>query len=118
MIERKSAPTERLIGGIVASALLRLASLPLWLALLAGPWPGSIASVAQTTSPADRLASPSPLRPSGQGANGPKEIPLEAATGCDQPIKEATEGSPSAVVVELDPETVWRPRGAEVRFFI
>jgi hypothetical protein len=118
IIERKSAPTERLIGGIVASALLRLLVLPLWLAVLAGPWSGGIASVAQTTSPGERLASPSPLRPSGQGANGPKEIPLEEATGCDQPIKQATEGSSSAVVVELDPDTVWRPRGAEVRFFI
>jgi hypothetical protein len=28
------------------------------------------------------------------------------------------EGSPSAISVELDPDTLWRPRGAEVRFTI
>ena len=28
------------------------------------------------------------------------------------------EGAPSAIIVELDPDTLWRPRGAEVRFTI
>jgi hypothetical protein len=28
------------------------------------------------------------------------------------------EGAPSSIVVELDPDTLWRPRGAEVRFTI
>jgi len=28
------------------------------------------------------------------------------------------EGSPSSIVVELDPDTLWRPRGSEVRFTI
>jgi hypothetical protein len=29
-----------------------------------------------------------------------------------------TQGAPSAIVVELDPDTLWRPRGSEVRFTI
>jgi hypothetical protein len=29
-----------------------------------------------------------------------------------------TEGAPSNIIVELDPDTLWRPRGAEVRFTI
>jgi hypothetical protein len=28
------------------------------------------------------------------------------------------EGAPSSIIVELDPDTLWRPRGAEVRFTI
>ena len=30
----------------------------------------------------------------------------------------AAQGAPSAIVVQLDPDTLWRPRGAEVRFTI
>lgn len=40
-----------------------------------------------------------------QSANCPARPPL-------------AEGAPSSIVVELDPDTLWRPRGAEVRFTI
>src|ERR1700752_3037537 len=41
-----------------------------------------------------------------------------AATQDCPPRPPGSEGAPSAIVVALDPDTLWRPRGAEVRFSI
>lgn len=46
-----------------------------------------------------------PIIPSAQPASCPKR-------------PEVAVGAPSNIVVELDPDTLWRPRGAEVRFTI
>jgi hypothetical protein len=35
---------------------------------------------------------------------------------CNKEIADARLGAPSAYVVQLDPDTLWRPRGTEVRF--
>jgi hypothetical protein len=76
--------------------------------------------VAETdlTSAADRAATPSPSHPAGQGQDGPAAVAPEQAADCRQAIKGAAQGTPSTVVIELEPSTVWRPRGGEVRFFI
>jgi hypothetical protein len=44
---------------------------------------------------------------------------VAAAQPADCPPRPpSAEGAPSSIVVELDPDTLWRPRGSEVRFTI
>ncbi len=53
----------------------------------------------------------------GQQTGGTPMNPLPLVANC--PARPpAAEGAPSAIIVELDPDTLWRPRGSEVRFTI
>jgi hypothetical protein len=78
---------------------------------------GSVFAAAEPTPAADRAASPSPARPAGHGGEALAEIDPADATDCRHPLKGASQGTASTVVLKLDPETIWRPRGGEVRFF-
>ncbi len=63
-------------------------------------------------------ADSTPLQPqaASQPATSQKEI---ASQPQNCPLRPSlAEGSPSSIIVELDPNTLWRPRGAEVRFTI
>jgi hypothetical protein len=65
-----------------------------------------------------------PLRRPAEKSGGPNAGPAPAEnpapaedllSTCDRPIPTAIQGGNSKVVVELDPTTIWRPRGSEVR---
>jgi hypothetical protein len=82
------------------AALLAVGSL-----LIAAPFVGNPAH-------ADPASTPSPTTP-------PEKSPARPSPpSCDIYIPEAHTGAPVSVVVELDPDTLWRPRGGEVRFTI
>lgn len=55
---------------------------------------------------------------SRDGPNTEAETPELPPADCVKPIPAALQGGSSRVVVELDPDTIWRPRGSEVRFVI
>jgi len=68
-----------------------------------------------------------PAARAADGADGPnpESVPLKLphATGtvlsANCPARPPiAEGAPSSLIVELDPDTLWRPRGGEVRFTI
>ena len=68
---------------------------------------GSVAVAADPIAGAPNADTP-PLHPSAAVAK---------AGDCPQRPVSAV-GAPSSIVVELDPDTLWRPRGSEVRFTI
>jgi len=75
----------------VASTLLLLADAP---------------AFAQNQGGGQTMSTPSPAEPP----------PAASALACAKDIPEAVQGVRSDVVVDLDPDTLWRPRGSEVRF--
>jgi hypothetical protein len=52
------------------------------------------------------------------GAADPHQIAIPVPPQNCPPRPPLAQGAPSAIIVELDPNTLWRPRGAEVRFTI
>ncbi len=60
-------------------------------------------------------ADSTPVRPNLDGGSA-GEAALAASNCPDRPP--IAQGAPSAIIVELDPDTLWRPRGSEVRFTI
>ena len=80
-------------------------------------------ALAQSTSGADTASTPSPELPPPVPAAAPQQgapqlAPNASPGSCAKEIPNARLGAPSAYVVQLDPDTLWRPRGAEVRFTI
>lgn len=80
---------------------------------------------ARAADPAGTLAEPNanstPLQGSGAapaaGAGAASNARQVQAQNCPtRPL--LAQGAPSSIIVELDPNTLWRPRGAEVRFTI
>ena len=71
-----------------------------------------------TAAGAAPTADSTPLKPpaAARNAGNPGEVEARSANCPARPPM--AEGSPSAIVMELDPDTLWRPRGAEVRFTI
>jgi hypothetical protein len=67
----------------------------------------AVAAAADAPAGAPNADTP-PLHPS----------PTVAQSGDCPPRPPSAEGAPSSIVVELDSDTLWRPRGAEVRFTI
>jgi hypothetical protein len=67
-----------------------------------------------------------PARAADGGTSGPNADSMSLAPNNSAPAQPAdcpprpagAEGAPSNFIVELDPDTLWRPRGAEVRFTI
>jgi hypothetical protein len=67
-----------------------------------------------------------PARAADGGTSGPNADSISLAPNNSAPAQPAdcptrpaaAEGAPSNFIVELDPDTLWRPRGAEVRFTI
>ena len=55
--------------------------------------------------------------PAGESAASQNDLPATVPENCPARPPLA-EGAPSSIIVELDPNTLWRPRGAEVRFTI
>jgi hypothetical protein len=76
--------------------------------LLAFLIPGASAGVAAQPPAGAPNADTPPLHPS---------LAVDQSADCP-PRPPSAEGAPSSIVVELDPDTLWRPRGAEVRFTI
>jgi len=67
------------------------------------------------TAPGSRAAEPA-AAPDADSVAMHAAAPVQPADCPARPP--ATVGAPSNIVVELDPNTLWRPRGAEVRFTI
>ena len=78
---------------------------------------GLACALAQSPVGADTSSAPAAIRPAPPPA--PAAAPAVASPGnCNSEIAGARLGPPSSYVVELDPDTLWRPRGTEVRFTI
>jgi len=56
--------------------------------------------------------------PHAHAANYVGEPPPPARPDCTSDIPQAHLGGPSAIDVQLDPDTLWRPQGTQVRFTI
>ena len=85
---------------------LIVAAPPVWAA-------GSTVTASDATSGPN--ANSPPLQPAQTGTPPPEAAqPSEACP----PRPPLAEGAPSDIVVALDPDTLWRPRGGEVRFTI
>jgi hypothetical protein len=61
-------------------------------------------------------STPMQMDAANHGGARPPENPSPAANCPARPP--LAEGAPSSILVELDPNTLWRPRGSEVRFTI
>lgn len=61
-------------------------------------------------------AGPNAQSPPLQSEKNAVQAPAASGTCPDRP--KTAEGAPSAMIVSLDPDTLWRPRGSEVRFTI
>lgn len=70
-------------------------------------------------TPAGPNADSTPLRtaPAGDQAASRNDSPPAFPENCPERPPLA-QGAPSSIIVQLDPNTLWRPRGAEVRFTI
>jgi hypothetical protein len=89
----------------------------LLLFLIVAAGPGAIPAWAAdaTGATAGPNADSTPLQ--AGAANGQRpEVPAPAQNCPPRPP--LAQGAPSNIIVELDPNTLWRPRGAEVRFTI
>jgi hypothetical protein len=79
--------------------------LTLWFAPAFGDAPGGALTASAPTAE-------QPVAAAGAPAAGAK------ASGCEGVPANAREGAPSTTVIQLDPDTLWRPEGSEVRFSI
>ena len=92
---------------LCASALFILLAIPL------RPVEAQSASGAQTASAPNAIDEHRAQAVAQPPAVNAAEPPL---VGCETELPNARVGAPSKLVVQLDPDTLWRPRGAEVRF--
>jgi hypothetical protein len=95
-------------------------------------WVGSALALAGMLLAGSQAAAQVASSPGGAPAStpNPATTPIGAAPAqgetsqrdqpntCTLPIAAAIQGGDSRVVIALDPETLWRPRGSEVRFTI
>jgi hypothetical protein len=110
------------------NAMRRLVCLFAMFMAAAMPAPASASMGAQTQGTAQTGSTPSPVSPApGAAAVKPDAPPPPAAqlqrqgtlpANCESELPGARIGAPSGYVVQLDPDTLWRPRGTEVRFTI
>lgn len=87
------------------------------LSMAAAAW-GIACSCALAQSPAGPTAASAPSAAQSapaQQATAPT-VPTPSPGSCVKAIAGARLGAPSAYVAQLDPDTLWRPRGAEVQF--
>ncbi|HEY8289577.1 MAG TPA: hypothetical protein VIG49_09925, partial [Acetobacteraceae bacterium] len=93
--------------------MLWRARLPVLVLLFLGALSGGDGATADEAAPDARASAPVPASLPAK----PAPSPQPAGSNCPQrPVP--IEGAPSNLIVELAPDTLWRPRGAEVRFTI
>ncbi len=99
--------------------MYRISALSLLTVLLT--WPVSN-GLAQSPAGASTASAPDAVHSAASGPLTPgvpePRAPAASPGTCEREIAGARIGAPSDIVIQLDPDTLWRPRGTEVRFTI